>query len=109
MTERAIAALLTAVAQVAPTGMQNSFASRAYAGYLLAEKGDQQPRSLAQAFLKPIRPHGEESVFDKAVAALESRRDNFDKVYGACADARQSLNVEAGQGSLAELIQFAAA
>jgi CRISPR system Cascade subunit CasC len=108
LTARALGALVTAVTQVAPTGMQNSFASRAYAGYAMAEKGDQQPRSLAQAFLKPVKPYGEESVFDKAVAALESRCDNFDSVYGACADARQTVNVEKPQGRIADLIGFVA-
>lgn len=108
LSTRALTALVTAVTQVAPTGMQNSFASRAYAGYVLAEKGDQQPRSLAQAFLKPIKPHDEEGMFEKAIAALETRCDNFDKVYGICADSRQSVNVEKPQGTMADLIKFVA-
>lgn len=108
LTARALQALVTAVTQVAPTGMQNSFASRAYAGYVLAEKGDQQPRSLAQAFLKPVKPFAEESLFDKAVAALETRCANFDQVYGACADARFTVNVEKPEGSIAGLAQFVA-
>lgn len=108
LTSRALRALVTAVTQVAPTGMQNSFASRAYAGYVLAEKGDQQPRSLAQAFLKPVKPFAEESLFDKAVAALETRCANFDQVYGACADARITVNVEKPEGSIAGLAQFVA-
>lgn len=106
LTARALAALVTAVTRVAPTGMQNSFASRAYAGYVMAEKGDQQPRSLAQAFLKPVKPYGEESLFDKAVTALETRCANFDDVYGACADERQTVNVEKPQGRIADLIRF---
>lgn len=108
LTARALEALLTAVTRVAPTGMQNSFASRAYAGYVMAEKGDQQPRSLAQAFLKPVRPHGEQGMFDMAVSALETRRDNFDAVYGNCADHRRVVNVEKPEGSMAELIRFVA-
>lgn len=108
LTARALAALVTAVTQVAPTGMQNSFASRAYAGYVLAEKGSQQPRSLAQAFLKPVKPHGEESLFDEAVSALETRCKNFDAVYGACADDRRTVNVEKPEGSIADLIAFVA-
>jgi CRISPR system Cascade subunit CasC len=108
LTARALQALVTAVTQVAPTGMQNSFASRAYAGYVLAEKGDQQPRSLAQAFLKPVKAFGEEGLFDKAVAALETRCANFDQVYGACADARFTVNVEKPEGSIAGLSTFVA-
>lgn len=106
LTERTLEALAHAIAKVSPTGMQNSFASRAYAVYALAEKGDQQPRSLAQAFLKPVRGGEEHDLFDNSVRALTQRCDNFDKVYGACADARYAFNVETGEGSLAGLADF---
>lgn len=107
LTGRAIQALLHAVTQVAPTGMQNSFGSRAYASYLLAEKGNQQPRSLVQAFLKPIRPWGEHDMLALAVQALRQRVDNFDKVYGQCADSRCHFDAERAEGSLAEVVAFA--
>lgn len=103
---RALQALLHAVTQVAPTGMQNSFGSRAYASYLLAEKGSQQPRSLVQAFLKPVRPWGEQDMLALAVQALRQRLDNFDKVYGPCADSRCHFDAEKGEGSLAEVVAF---
>jgi CRISPR system Cascade subunit CasC len=109
LAQRALQALVQAVTQVSPTGMQNSFASRAYASYVLAEQGNQQPRSLSQAFLKPVKPHGEhEDMFSKAVQAIETRVANFDAVYGACADQRYTVNVEAPEGTLAELIAFVA-
>lgn len=106
LTERALEALSHAITKVSPTGMQNSHASRAYASYVLAEKGDQQPRSLAQAFLKPVKPFDDEDMLGKAVTAIKKRCDNFDKVYGACADSRYEFNVEEGKGSLAELVAF---
>lgn len=106
LTGRALQALLHAVTRVAPTGMQNSFGSRAYAGYLLAEKGNQQPRSLVQAFLKPVRPWGEHDMHSLAVQALQQRVDNFDKVYGACADSRCHFDCEKGEGSLADVVAF---
>ncbi|MFT3857517.1 MAG: type I-E CRISPR-associated protein Cas7/Cse4/CasC [Aquabacterium sp.] len=106
LTAKALDALLQAVTQVSPTGMQNSFASRAYASYVLAEKGPQQPRSLSQAFIKPVRAHGDQSMLTEAIRALETQRSNFDKVYGACADAHLSMNVEAGSGSIKELADF---
>lgn len=59
LTQAALNAFVQAVTKVSPTGKQNSFASRAYASFVLAEKGDQQPRSLAQAFLKPVKPNAE--------------------------------------------------
>lgn len=103
LTEKSLRALLNAITKVSPTGKQNSFASRAYAAYALAEKGDQQPRSLAQAFLKPVMGV---DMLERAVKELDKRVENFDKVYGKCAESRQSLNVEKGEGSLEELIQF---
>lgn len=106
LTEKALAALIHAVTKVSPTGMQNSHASRAYASYVLAEKGDQQPRSLAQAFLKPVKPYADEDILQKAVDALRKRQQNFDKVYGDCADVRYEINVEDGTGSLSELVSF---
>ena len=107
LTGKALAALLNAVTKVSPTGMQNSHGSRAYASFVLAEKGDQQPRSLSQAFLKPVKPRDDEDdMFSKAVSSIERRCENFDKVYGACADTRYRINVETGEGSLADLIKF---
>jgi CRISPR system Cascade subunit CasC len=38
--------LVEAVTTVGPKGKQNSFASRAYAGYALAETGSRPPGSL---------------------------------------------------------------
>ncbi|WP_043768931.1 type I-E CRISPR-associated protein Cas7/Cse4/CasC [Algiphilus aromaticivorans] len=108
LTEKALQALLHAVTKISPTGMQNSYASRAYASYVMAECGDQQPRSLSQAFLKPVRGNEEKGTFDLAVQALETRRDNFDKVYGSCAEEHRVMNVERGEGSLQELVDFVA-
>ena len=108
LTARALEALVNAVTKVSPTGMQNSFASRAYASYVLAEKGNHQPRSLAQAFLKPIKPYGDESLFEKSVTALETRYKNFDAVYGSCADKRYTVNVETPAGTIADLVKFVA-
>jgi CRISPR system Cascade subunit CasC len=103
LRNKALAALLEAIAKVAPTGKQNSFASRAYASYVLAEKGDQQPRSLSLAFVKPV--NGGDMVAE-AIKALDAKLQNMDKVYGPCADGRMSLNVETGEGSLADVIAF---
>lgn len=106
LTARALTGLLNAVTKVSPTGKQNSFASRAYAGYVLAEKGDQQPRSLAQAFLKPVKG---QDMMNSAIKELEDRHKKFDDVYGACSDKQIVLNVEAETASLAEVIEFVVA
>jgi len=106
LANKTLAALLECAATIAPTGKQNSFASRAYASYILAEKGDQQPRSLAVAFLKPVE---EPDMLGAAIQRLEEKRDNMDKVYGSCATARKTMNAETGEGSLKGLIEFAMA
>ena len=105
LTKQALVALVNAVTKVSPTGKQNSFASRAYAGFVLAEKGDQQPRSLAQAFLKPIK---DQDTLGRAITELTRRRDNFNIVYGDCAEASVQLNVETGEGSLGNIADFVA-
>jgi CRISPR system Cascade subunit CasC len=103
LADKAVAALVEAAAKVSPNGKQNSFASRAYASYILAERGEQQPRSLSVAFLKPV--HGED-VLSKAIEAIKNKRANMETVYGMCAEATKTMNAETGEGSLAEIITF---
>jgi len=103
LADKAIAALTEAAAKVSPQGKQNSFASRAYASYVLAEKGPQQPRSLSVAFLKPVQgiDHGLE-----AIKSLEKQRQEFENAYGPCADDHYILNAAQGIGNLQELQRF---
>lgn len=103
LTKRAIVALTETALTVSPTGKQNSFASRAYASYALAEIGQKQPRSLAAAFFQPVR---DTNQIPAAITRLKQQRDSFDNVYGKCADNHQELNVQNGTGSLAELLAF---
>ena len=106
LANKAIRALTEAAVKVAPEGKQNSFASRAYASYVLAEQGDQQPRSLSIAYLKPINGRENDDFIADAITALIQQKDSFDKVYGACADTRYELNVPQVQGALSELLDF---
>lgn len=104
LTKKALAALIEAMCKIAPTGKQNSYASRAYASYALAEKGDQQPRSLTLAFVDPVA--GPDFI-NHAIGRLNDRMEKLDKVYGDCAAARYAFNAEQGEGSLNDLIRFA--
>lgn len=88
---KAIQALTHAAATVSPSGKQNSYASRAYAHYILAEKGKQQPRQLSSAFLKPI---DDSDLISSAIERLEILRENMEKIYGPCSDSWYSLNVK---------------
>ena len=98
----ALSALVRAAATVAPTGKQASFASRARAHYVMAEAGDQTPRTLACAFLKPI---GGKNPMDDSVTALRDLRCDMDKAYGACADRRTDMQV-GGTGTLDDILSF---
>jgi CRISPR system Cascade subunit CasC len=93
LANKAIRALTEAAVKVAPEGKQNSFASRAYASYVLAEKGDQQPRSLTVAYLKPINHRDNGDFVRDAIDALVKQKNSFDRVYGKCAQDRFELNV----------------
>ena len=101
----AIEALIEGLATASPTGKQASFASRARASWLRIEKGKQQPRSLAAAFLKPVRG---EDLLAASITEIEKLADAMDKAYGPCFDGKPCvMNVATGTGSLAEAIAFA--
>jgi len=106
LANKAIRALVDAAVKVAPSGKQNSFASRAYASFVLAEKGDQQPRSLSVAYLKPITQRENDNFVLDSIEALIKQKNSFDKVYGDCADDRYELNVPKEEGTLVELLDF---
>lgn len=110
LADKAIAALIEAAIKVPPSGKQNSFAHQGYASYVLAESGDQQPRSLSVSFLKPIETRGrnDDDYLTQAVNAIRIQCDNFDQVYGACADARYELSVAEQKGEMRSLLAFAA-
>lgn len=101
----AVQALAESVATVAPSGRQNTFASRAYASYLLAERGSRQPRSLSVAYLEALRGN---DLLGAAITALEDTRKKMDDVYGKCADKEYEINAYAGTGKLSELLAFLA-
>jgi CRISPR system Cascade subunit CasC len=73
-----VEALVCSLVYVSPGGKQNSHASRAIASFVLAEKGSIQPRSLAAAFLKPIRS---EDIINDSIEALRKVKTDFDTAY----------------------------
>ena len=107
LVQKALAALTTAACTVAPTGKQASYASRAYACFALAEKGDDTPRSLSLAFLTPVVAPEDGSFGKKAVTELLATKKKIDTVYGLSLEA-ESFDVFKGEGSLAALCGFVA-
>jgi len=102
LANKAIGALIEAIATVSPKGKQASFGSYAYASYMMAETGNKQPRSLSAAFLSPVK----DDYLPSAIQSLEKQVEHFDKVYGPCADQRASFNADAGEGSLHSLVEL---
>lgn len=98
-------ALTEAAVKVTPTGKQASFASRAYASYLLAERGSQQPRSLSVAYLTALR---NPNLLESAIMSLQETRNKMDAVYGKCSDACYEMNAYAGNGTLDAALNFVA-
>lgn len=103
LARQAVSALTEAATMVSPGAKQNSYGSRAYASYCLAERGDQQPRSLAMAYLQDVR--GEDLLL-QAITRLEQEKSRMDRVYGPCADARYCLSVPQEEGTLQGLLAF---
>lgn len=105
LAARALPAVVEAFATATPSGKRNSFGHHTRAGYIRAEGGAQQPRSLASAFLKPVTG---DDLMAASVMALEDMADRFDGAYGPQADGCAVMNVAVGTGDLATIKTFAA-
>ena len=98
LADRAVEAMTKAFALASPSGKKNSFANHVLAEFVLCERGDRQPRNLAAAFLKSVRPrHENDDHMCAAIYALADRRARIEKAYGPACDATRWLNVRAGE------------
>jgi CRISPR system Cascade subunit CasC len=96
-------ALTEAAVKVTPSGKRNSFGHHTFAHYVLAERGNQQPRGLHVAFLNAL------DSTDPLPAAKErigKTCGQMDRTYGNCADARYALDFQNGVGTMDELLKF---
>jgi CRISPR system Cascade subunit CasC len=99
----ALGALAEAAATVAPRGKQNSYAAHGRAHYVLAEAGDQQPRTLAGAFARAVTG---DDLMAKSIESLRDFRKALAAAYGPACDGEREMEV-GGRGSLAEIVAFA--
>lgn len=86
-TDRELAAKVTEhlvhlIATVSPGAKKGSTAPYAFANTLLIEAGSRQPRSLASAFERAVRPARSESLSLTAESILFDRLVAIDKAYG---------------------------
>jgi len=72
------------VARVSPGAKLGSTAPYAYAHFLMVESGSSQPRTLANAFLKPVREYPD--LLGNTYHALSDYVEELDKVYGLSTD-----------------------
>lgn len=80
--------LVALIATVTPGAKLGSTAPYSHASMMLAEAGNRQPRSLAEAFRSPINPNLEDTL-----VALDNQIKKFDGVYGQ-ADSRRYFSTE---------------
>ncbi len=99
----ALGALAEAAATIAPSGKQNSYAAHGRAQYVLAERGNAQPRTLAGAFSRPVT--GTDLVED-SIKELDRFRAELDAAYGPASTEHAVMHV-GRSGSLAEIVAFA--
>jgi CRISPR system Cascade subunit CasC len=113
---RVVESLVHLVAKVSPGAKLGSTAPHSYASLVLVEAGDEQPRTLANAFLEPVRVAAKTpDLLGGSYAALARHVADLDRTYGvegarryAALGARGSLTASLGEGaSLAEVATWA--
>jgi len=82
--------LVKLIARTSPGAKKGSTAPYAHAEFLLVETGDDQPRTLANAFRNAVPLRGD--VFLGAMAAMQAHLGNLDRAYGVHTQ-RQQLSV----------------
>ena len=105
LARKALEAVTEAFATASPSGKRNSYSHHTRASYIRAEAGDQQPRSLAAAFLNPVEG---KNLLGNSIANLREAAAAIDKAYGAAAESSVEMDLAGGSGTLAGIKAFAA-
>ncbi len=106
LAQKTIQAFVEAVATVGPSGKQNSFAQHVRSEYILAELGDQQPRSLSMAFQKPVQTVSYDIQHD-SIDRLEKMKKDIENAYGLSSEKNYLLQV-GKEGNIQGLKAFCA-
>ena len=99
------------IATVSPGAKRGSTAPYACAEFVLAEVGSRQPRTLANAFMKPVRSGPD--VKERSVQILGDYLGAYDAMYGSHEERRVATMIEpvpnavGARGTLAELADWA--
>src|SRR5690606_35205911 len=84
LTARVVKSLLHLIATVSPGAKRGSTAPFNWAGFMLVEAGDWQPRSLASAFQDalPLQSSESKGVLQRAVDRIGKEVETLDSAYG---------------------------
>lgn len=109
---KGLEAFLRAIVKAKPSGKQNSFAAHNDPEYVLfTVRQEADPRNLANAFEKPVRPNREKSLTEVSVERLEDKWQKLFAAYGQngaawvlnLTDAQSQIGTPVG--SLDELVE----
>lgn len=79
---RVAAQLVQLIARVSPGAKKGSTAPFAHAEWVMVEAGDDQPRTLANAFRKAVPLKSESDVYAEAMTSLQGHLNQLDRAYG---------------------------
>ncbi len=83
LARKTVEGFLRAAAHAVPTGKQNSFAAQNPPSFLMAvTRDDGLSWSMANAFEKPVYPHGDQSLLEASVQALDGYWKELTAFYG---------------------------
>jgi CRISPR system Cascade subunit CasC len=78
-----LAAFLRAMVKAKPSGKQNSFAAHNDPEYIvLSVRQNADPRNLANAFEKPVRPKRDNSLTEASIERFEQKWRRLEEAYG---------------------------
>lgn len=80
---KGLEAFLRAIVKAKPSGKQNSFAAHNDPEYVaVTVRREADPRNLANAFEKPVRPSRDQSLTEASVERLEAKWQKLAEAYG---------------------------
>jgi len=108
LAARGLKALAQAMARAVPIGKKNSTAPHNPADYVEVILRRDAPVSLANAFLRPVRPQGDKDVMDVSIERLRQQARKYDAAYGdEHIVGRFVLNLRGEEGNVATLNELA--
>lgn len=108
LAARGLKALAQAMARAVPIGKKNSTAPHNPADYVEVIVRRDAPVSLANAFLRPVRPQGDKDVMDVSIERLRQQARKYDAAYGdEHIVERFVLNLRGEEGNVATLNELA--